>query len=321
MIDTRNKQVVYILATLSIVLWGMSYIWSDRLLRAGIPVEFFVFARIFFAGLLLLAFNLIMGRNIRIRRKDIGKFIVLAACEPLIYFVCETYGIKLTESPTYSSLIIASTPVFSVVAGIVFFRENINLMNILGVLICLGGLVMVTLCTSTVGEHFILGVVLLFVAVLAEVGHASCTKSLTGTYQAEVIVMYQFLIGSVMLFPLFITKGMRTFEPSFYLSWEVIGPIICLAVFCSGLAFSLWVGAIKHLGVAKSSIFLAMIPIFTAFAGYVFGQEVLSQLQWLGIAVSVIGLIFSQFAGYKTSKKELNSPCGIPEPVREETGL
>ena len=298
-----NKILVYILSVLAIVLWGMSYIWSDRLLKLGIPVEFFVFVRIFIAGLVLLVFNVLSGKNIRLHRKDFGLFVLLAMFEPLIYFVTETYGIKLTESPTYSSLVIASTPVFSVVAGVAFFKERVNLFNIFGVLICLGGLVMVTLCASSIGEYFIWGVILLIIAVFSEVGHASCTKSLTSKYLPQVIVMYQFLIGSVMLLPLFLTKGIQTFDAHLYLSWEVLEPIIALAVFCSSVAFSLWAGAIKHLGVAKSSIFLAMIPIVTAFAGYISGQENLSTLQWLGIAVSVIGLIFSQTASYKSKKK------------------
>ena len=41
---------VYLLSLLSVVLWGMSYLWSDRLLAIGIPVEYIVFVRIFIAG-------------------------------------------------------------------------------------------------------------------------------------------------------------------------------------------------------------------------------------------------------------------------------
>ena len=36
-----NKAVIYILSALAIVLWGMSYIWSDRLISLGIPIFFF----------------------------------------------------------------------------------------------------------------------------------------------------------------------------------------------------------------------------------------------------------------------------------------
>lgn len=289
-----NRLQVYVISTIAIVLWGLSYIWSDRLLRLGIPVEYFVFVRTLLAGFLLLLYNIVVGNNIHIRRPDSFKFLALAACEPFVYFLCETYGIQLTESPTYSALIIAMTPLVATGAGVLFFKERLTRLNVLGMLICLGGLVMVTLCASTVGQYFILGVILLVVAVFAEVGHASFTKSLSGDYKPQVIVMYQFLIGSAYLFPLFMSKGMREFQYDFYLSWQVWEPILCLAVLCSALAFSLWVSSIKTLGVAKSSIFQAMIPIVTALAGVILGSERLSPLQWCGIGIAIAGLILTQ---------------------------
>lgn len=285
---------VYLLSLLAIVLWGMSYLWSDVVLGMGIPVEYLVFVRILIAGLMLLFLNLILKKNIRIQRKDIPLFLLISLFEPFIYFVCETYGIRLTGSPTYSSLMIASGPIFSVVVGVLIFRERFTLLNMLGILVCLGGIVMVTLCTSSVRDTFWLGMVLLIVAVLSEVGHASFTKVLSARYEPMVIVMYQFLIGSVYLLPLFLTKGISDFDPAIYLSWEVWRPVLCLAVFCSSIAFSLWANTIKYLGVAKSSIFMSTIPVCTALAGWLLGQELLSSLQWTGIFIACIGVALSQ---------------------------
>ena len=312
-----KKLAIYLVSFLAIVLWGLSYIWSDRLLRIGIPVEYFVFVRVLVAGFLLLLFNIAVGNDIRIRREDSYKFLALAFCEPFIYFVCETYGIQLTESPTYSALIIASTPIFSVGAGMLFFKEKVYLLNFIGVLVCLAGIVLVTLCASGIGEYFVLGVILLLVAVLAEVGHASFTKSLSGGYKPQVIVMYQFLIGAAYLFPLFMTKGMRQFDYELYLSWEVMEPIICLAVLCSSIAFSLWVNTIRHLGVARSSIFLAMIPIVTAVAGFCFGQERLTSVQWIGVGIACLGVVLSQFVcgrGEATACQEASEPAATSKP-------
>ena len=122
-------------------------------------------------------------------------------------------------------------------------------------------------------------------------GHASVTKSLSSNYSSQVIVMYQFLIGSVYLFPLFIFKGLDDFSPAY----EVWTPIICLAVLCSSLAFSLWVNTIKHLGVAKSSIFTALIPVASALASWALGYEFLTMRQWGGVLISAVGVILSQY--------------------------
>ena len=299
-----NKAVVYLLSVLAIVLWGMSYIWSDRLIALGVPISYFVPLRIFVAGIILLLFN-ILTKNFRpIARKDIWKFLLLALFEPLIYFFCETYGIKETGSPTISAMIIASVPIFSVGAGALFFKERISILNGFGIAVTLAGICLVLLKQGGdegVPQNFILGVVLLMIAVFSEVGHASLTKLLADGYKPQVIVMYQFLIGTVYFLPFFLTRGIENFDARL-LSWEVLEPILCLAVLCSSLAFSLWAMAIKKLGVGKSSVFLAMMCVATALVAEVIGREHLSLLQWLGVLIAVLGIVLSQYCCTKKSE-------------------
>lgn len=290
-----SKTLIYIASMFAIILWGMSYIWTDKLIGMGIPIFYFVFVRILMAGIILFLFNTAYARIKRIQRQDLGKFILLSFFEPFIYFICETVGLKLTGSPTLSAMVIATIPIFSIGAGIIFFREKINCVNIVGILLSLIGIVLVAMAKGDVGEHFIWGIVLLLIAVIAEVGHASLTKSLAGNYPSQVIVMYQFLIGSIFLFPMFLWKGIQGFDMELYLSADVLYPITCLAVLCSSLAFSLWVSTIKNLGVAKSSIFSALIPVAAAIIAWVIGHEVMNDRQWIGIAISTVGVILSQY--------------------------
>jgi drug/metabolite transporter (DMT)-like permease len=258
-----------------------------------------VFVRILLAGLILFLFNTAYARIKRIQRQDLGKFLLLAFFEPFIYFICETYGLKETGSPTISAMVIATIPIFSVGAGMMFFKEKINAINIGGIFMSLIGIVMVAMSKGDIGENFIWGIILLLIAVISEVGHASLTKSLSGTYSSQIIVMYQFLIGAVYLLPLFIWKGLKGFDAEIYFSPDVWYPLICLAVLCSSLAFSLWVSTIKNLGVAKSSIFSALIPVAAALIAWALGHEIMNSRQWLGIAISTVGVILSQHSSHK----------------------
>lgn len=298
-----KKSYIYIVSAFAIALWGMSYIWTDTLIAHDIPVFYFIFVRIFIAGFMLFLFNASSGKSMAIQKKDWPKFLALALCEPFIYFIFETYGLKFTGSPTISAMVIATIPIFSVGAGIVFFKEKINLINIAGILLSLVGIILVAMAKGEVGEHLIIGILFLLVAVVAEVGHASLTKSLSGNYAAQVIVMYQFLIGSIYLLPLFLWNGLDGFNRELYFSAEVVYPIICLAVLCSSMAFSLWVSTIKVLGVAKSSIFSALIPVVAAMIAWALGHEILNLRQWGGIALSTLGVILSQYSGRKNLHK------------------
>ena len=172
----QQKTVIYIASTFAILLWGMSYIWTDKLINLGIPIFYFVFVRILLAGIILFLFNTASSRIKRIQRRDLPKFLLLSLCEPFIYFLCETYGLKETGSPTLSAMVVATIPIFSIGAGILFFKEKINAINIAGILLSLVGIVMVAMAKGELGENFMLGILFLLIAVLSEVGHASITN-------------------------------------------------------------------------------------------------------------------------------------------------
>ena len=284
----------YLCAMLTVALWAMSYIWSDRLLALHIPVEFFVPVRTLMAGVLLWGINLVTAQKMRIRRQDAWRFGLLALCMPLVYFIAETYGLQFTESPTITSLIIATNPLFAMAAGIFIFREDFSKLNILGVVITLVGLWLVAYSRSHTGPLFWLGIAILFIAVISEVSQIAFTKHLSAHYAPSVIVMYQFLLGAVLFIPLFATKGLQSFTPSLYLSWSVLYPTLALALLCSATAFTSWAYAIGKLGVARTSVFLAVVPLVTALLAWVLGEETLKPLQWAGLAVGIVGIYLTQ---------------------------
>jgi drug/metabolite transporter (DMT)-like permease len=290
----KTKATAYLAASGTVLLWGMSYIWSDRLLDAGIPVEFFVPVRTLLAGVLLLVLNKAARLDMRMRKKDIGKFLLLALCMPLVYFICETYGLQLTQSPTITSLIVATNPLFAMGAGMLIFKEHFSRLNILGVFVTLAGLFLVTWTRTETGPWFWAGVAVLFLAVISEVSQIAFTKSLSSTYAPSVIVMYQFLLGAVLFLPLFLSKGMAYFDASLYLSWKVVYPTLALALLCSATAFTFWAYAIARLGVAHTSVFLAVVPLVTAVLSFLFGDERLALLQWAGLAVGLVGIYLTQ---------------------------
>ena len=122
--DAGNSQKPILFENTDIITSG-----GAQLIALGIPVFYFVFVRILLAGIILFLFNTAYGRIKRIQKKDMPKFLLLAFFEPFIYFICETYGLKETGSPTISAMIIATIPIFSIAAGILFFKEKINIIN------------------------------------------------------------------------------------------------------------------------------------------------------------------------------------------------
>ena len=69
-----SKLLTYIASIFAITLWGMSYIWTDKLIAQNIPIFYFVFVRILLAGAILFLFNTAYGRIKRIQKKAWPKF-------------------------------------------------------------------------------------------------------------------------------------------------------------------------------------------------------------------------------------------------------
>jgi len=293
----KNNLPVYLMAATALLLWGMSYIWSDSLIDQHIPQEYFIFIRSVIGAVLLFFFNIATGVDMRLHLKDVPIFLLLSFCEPFVNFLGETHGIELTQSPSYASMMGAVAPMFSLIAGVFLFGEKISRLNVLGFFLCAGGVLLTTFSTISGGNpapYFAIGVILLLIAALSDVGLAACTHIIGGRYRARVITMYQFLFGSVMFFPLFVTKGLEHYDKAIYMSWSVWRPILCLAVLCTCLSFTLWATVIKKLGIARTCVLISVIPIITAVAGEILGIESLSILQMGGIAVVCVGIGLSQ---------------------------
>ncbi len=300
---TTPKIFVYLAVAVSLFFWGISYLWTDRLVNFGIPVFYFVFLRSALAGLLLLVINVSTGNFQKIEKGDLPKFLLLGFFQPLIYFLAESYGVKETGSPAISSMVIATSPIFTVGAGVLFFREKLTALNILGILIGIGGVCLVLFSKEELGPHYIIGIILLLIAVSSEAGHGTVTKKLTANYTDLTIVMYQFLFGSLYMVPFFCTIGLKGFEMSWLTSLDVWIPILCLGLFCSGLCFTLWISAIRNLGLAKAGMTTVMIPVVAALASVIIGREHLGAVQWLGIAVAVAGVLMTQHASRNSRLK------------------
>jgi drug/metabolite transporter (DMT)-like permease len=79
-----------------------------------------------------------------------------------------------------------------------------------------------------------------------------------------------------------------------HLSFEMVLPVIKLAVFASTFAFLLFVYSIQRLGMARTNIFVNLIPVFTAILSYFILHEKFGIVKIAGIVVVIAGLVFSQ---------------------------
>ena len=284
----------YLFTTLAIVLWGFSFVWTNDILQRDVAPFTFLFIRLFLAGAILYAGSKFARKLEKIERKDYIWVILMAFFEPFIYFIGETYGIKATNSAVISAVIIATIPVFTLFAERILYKVPLTAFKIFGTAITIPGIIMVIMKDGeqASAEH-LYGILLLFLAVAGSIGYSSVVKKLSGRYNTITITTYQFVVGSMFFFPLFLMYGLDGLNSTFF-SKEVIVPLLELTVLCSCLSFACWVAAIKRLGMARTSIFSALIPAVSAVGAAMLGQETVTVMTFAGIGVVIAGVIIAQ---------------------------
>ena len=293
--------VWYLLILLTVFLWGMSFLWSDRILDRQVPVFTFIFTRMIIAAAALSLFSLLTGRFQRIRKGDFKWFAAMTAFEPFLYFLGETFGLQITDSPTLCSVIIATIPVFSLVVGWILFREKLSTLNRAGIFVAVAGVILFVLIGGSLHAKYLYGIAILFLAAIGSTGYtAICKKLANKGYNPFAIVTWQFILAIGYFLVPFLIWDASSWTPA-YLSWPVLRPIIALAVLCSGVAFVIYAACVDRIGMTRTTVFLPLVAIVSAVAASLLGQDTLEPLQFVGIAVAMLGVVMAQ-ASFKKEK-------------------
>ena len=285
----------YLLILVTVFLWGMSFLWSDAVLDQGVPVFTFIFTRMVIAASALTLFSLLTGKFQRIRRGDLKWFAAMTAFEPFLYFLGESFGLKITDSPTLCSVIIATIPVFSLVVGWILFREKLSTLNRAGIFVAVAGVILFVLVGGNLHARYMYGIAILFLAAIGSTGYtAICKKLADKGYNPLSIVTWQFILAIGFFLLPFVVFEASEWKPE-YLSWPVLRPIIALAVLCSGLAFVIYAACVDRLGMTRTTVFLPLVAIVSAVAAILLGQDRLHTFQMVGILVAMLGVVMAQY--------------------------
>lgn len=284
----------YLGILVTVFFWGMSFLWSDQVLDLGVPVFTFIFIRMVIAATALTLFSLLTGKFQRIRKGDFKWFAAMTAFEPFLYFLGETFGLKITGSPTLCSVIIATIPVFSLVVGWIVFREKLSALNRAGIFLAVAGVIFFIILGGSLHTDYLYGIAILVLAVIGSTGYTAICKKLGNKgYNAFSIVAWQFILAIGFFLIPFLIWGVPVWKPE-YLSWKVLRPITELAVLCSGVAFVIYAACVDRIGMTRTVVFLPLVAIVSAVAASLLGQDEIRPLQFVGIALAMAGVAMAQ---------------------------
>lgn len=279
----------YIFATISILVWGLSFISSKILLEIFTPLEILVY-RFLIAYIALWIFR---PKLIKFDKPVDELFAFGAALSGIVlYYVLETIALTMTRASNVGVITSLATVFTAVFCSLAFKEEKLSLRFFLGCLIAFFGIIFISYSGSTEFKMNPLGD---FCALLSAISwgiYSLFMKKLLEKYDSAIITRRIFFYGLLILIAL---------TPFMNFSWKIpplntssVVNILFLGLGASALSMVTWNLAIFHLGAVKSSIFIYIIPIITVLGAWVILKEEPSLISSFGIFLVLLGLIVSE---------------------------
>lgn len=298
--QTASRKSVF-LATLAAFagngIFGFSFMFSRIALKTATPFIMLMY-RFVLAFLVLNGVAFFAARSKRIdwlrfslRGRAVGKLLLLGLIQPVLYFLCESYGVDMTNA-TVSGVIIALIPIVALAAGALLMGERPSLMQVMFSLMSIAGVVVMTLQQSAGGSIRPLGVMLLIGAVLFGAAYNMMSRKLSAEYSALERTYVMMMVAAV-AFTLLAIMENRT-QPAALLAplkeSSFLFSMLYLSLFSSILAFMCLNYAANVLPVTKTTAFCNVTTVLSVFAGVVFLGESIGMVSVIAAVVIIIGV-------------------------------
>lgn len=223
-------------------------------------------------------------------KKSVPLF-VLGLVQPVCYFLCESWGIGLTNA-TVSGVIIALIPIAALAGGAVFLKERPGWKRLFFSLMCILGVIVMTLQQSASGDVKALGIVLLAGAVVSGAAYNMMSRGISKQFSALERTYVMMLTGAIVFSVLAAAENRESFSlllaplqnGTFMLS------MVYLSLFSSILAFLCLNFAATVLPVSKTTAFCNITTVLSVFAGAVFLGDAVTPVSVLAALVIIFGV-------------------------------
>lgn len=225
-------------------------------------------------------------------RPHLGQFAVLSAFGMLLYQGL-AYSAAHFTSAMHMGLINAFIPIFTILVGLMVLKVRPNACAIGGSVLSFIGLMLVITQgnfqhLNTMGNSYI-GDLLMLLAVFFYACYGVYLKK--WSLQTSLIVSLYVQICWALIFhiPLVLWQGLDTLNTH---NW---GSVIYAGLFPSIAAPLFWMMAVKQIGPNRSSVFMNLMPIFTACIAYFWLKESWTVYHSMGTGVILMGIFLAQY--------------------------
>lgn len=179
---TLSPAGAFWLAAFTYFIWGFTFLASRIAQDYGTPFVL-LFWRFALAFALLNLLRLTGRFPVRLRGRRLWPVLLAGLFEPVLYFPCEQYGLKLT-STSFSGVMVALIPLCSLIYGAVFLHEKATWRQVVFSVLSVAGVIVLAVYATGIGAGSFLGFLVLLGTVFAGAGYIVACRACSGSFTA-----------------------------------------------------------------------------------------------------------------------------------------
>lgn len=271
-----------IAALMAVAIWGVNVV-AIKVGLAEIPPSLFNALRFGLLSLLLIPFACIP-------KSQIKPVIWIAIVMGIGHFYLLSVGMQYADSNTSVILVMLGAPISSVLSY-VLGMERISRLQALGVAIAFSGISIPLFLNGT--SDLKMGALFILISMTCW----AVTNILVRRLEQVPLLALQFWIGVISAPICFVGYQLTTPELTIseQLSIPVITSVVYTVVGSSILAYSLWYATVNQYGINRVVSITFLQPLFTMIFAYLILGEVISTLQLIGGAITLMGIYLYYF--------------------------
>ena len=281
--------ITYLKLLLMAFFWGGTFVVGRTLAQTVGP-----FAAAFFRFAIASVFLVLLLRRAEGKlhwpeKSQIIPIILLGLTGALLYNFFFLKGLKMVEAGR-ASVIIANNPIFIALLSAYFFKERLNLVKVIGIIISVGGAIVV-ISRGRVFEIFQgglgLGEVYIFGCVASWVVFSLIGKAVMNDLSPLRSVTYTSIVGTLLLaVPAFLEGGFSFLGYSLS-EWAMI---FYLGFFGTVLGFLWYYQGIQKIGPTRAGLFINFVPISAILLAFIFLGEPITMSLLIGTVLVSSGV-------------------------------
>jgi drug/metabolite transporter (DMT)-like permease len=279
------------------ILMGLAFaaMWSSAFTSARVIVEYAppltaLAFRFLISGTLGVLIALALGQTARLTRQQWIGVLVFGICQNALYLGLNFVAMQ-TVAASLAAIIASTMPLLVALIGWLFLGQKVRPLGVAGLIAGVLGVVLIMGARITGGVDVfglllcIIGVISLTVATLAVLGAASGGNVL-------MIVGLQMLVGSAVLWVP--ALAWETFEVTW--NWQLIVAFIYTTIVPGLMATWVWFVLVGRIGAVKASTFHFLNPFLgVAIAAALLGEQI-GVLDVIGVIIIAAGILAVQLS-------------------------